>query len=317
MTKLFKSKWIITSCEYGEQVLENSALIVEDGRITDIISAEKLKELNEEEFESVENFGNSIITPGFVNMSANAQYTDIKLSDDKSFFQKLKTIFQDIHMFFSMLGVPINTYPMYLAKMYRKYKQYNRQQSADAFKKGIETIVLNGNTSFALISDKIYHFMILNKLPLKTVFFIDLYSDSIRQSRKVYRRLKSKIREMKNILSETTFLGIFPHSIWSVHPKLLKVLGGFSKRNDILLMMELFESEQEKDWTDYGHSGLDYFNNYMGYKKILYPAKKNIIEYLQELKIFRQNIIIQNGNFLTESELDTLSKFGVSIAFHQ
>ena len=95
MAKAFKAKWILTSSNGDyETVYENCALVVENGKISDILPQE---EIYDEIYESVEDFGNAVITPGFVDLDANLQYKEP--TNYKKFWIKLR-------QFFSMLGTP-------------------------------------------------------------------------------------------------------------------------------------------------------------------------------------------------------------------
>jgi len=68
--KFYKSKYIISS---GEKIFEDCILVVQDGKVFDIVRNDKVPENTE-----VIDFGNAVITPGFVNLHTHLQYTDLK-----------------------------------------------------------------------------------------------------------------------------------------------------------------------------------------------------------------------------------------------
>ena len=80
-------------------------------------------------------------------------------------------------------------------------------------------------------------------------------------------------------------------------------------------MFGLLESKEEFDSINEGFSYLDYYNNFLGYKKIPYEKGLSAVEYLNNLKVFDKNTIIQNGNFLNSKEFELLSEAGVNMAF--
>ena len=66
--KCYKSKWILTS--EGE-ILKDYAIVVDEGKIIDIIPNSQV------DFEEkvVKDLGNSVITPGFIDLFTQYQYT--------------------------------------------------------------------------------------------------------------------------------------------------------------------------------------------------------------------------------------------------
>ena len=68
--KCYKSKWILTS--EGE-ILKDYAIVVDEGKIIDIIPNSQV------DFEEkvVKDLGNSVITPGFIDLFTQYQYTEV------------------------------------------------------------------------------------------------------------------------------------------------------------------------------------------------------------------------------------------------
>ena len=72
--KCYKSRWILTST--GE-VLENMALVVDEGKFLEIIPNSETSKFEEK---YVKDLGNSVVTPGFIDMFTQYQYTNLGLS---------------------------------------------------------------------------------------------------------------------------------------------------------------------------------------------------------------------------------------------
>ena len=83
MAKAYKAKWIIPS---DDNIYTDCALIVDEGKIQEIIKQEDLKE---EQYSTVRDFGHSVITPGFVNLHNHLQYTDLQMSKKQDFKRNL------------------------------------------------------------------------------------------------------------------------------------------------------------------------------------------------------------------------------------
>ena len=86
MTKAYKAKWIIPS---DGNIYENCALIVEEGKVQEIVKQENF---DESLYSHIKDFGNAVITPGFVNLHNHLQYTDLKLTKKRSLKSKLKKL---------------------------------------------------------------------------------------------------------------------------------------------------------------------------------------------------------------------------------
>lgn len=305
MIKAFKSKWIISASETENQIYENSTILVKNGIIIDIISNENIYE---EIYDEIIDFGNAVITPGFINLSVNLHYSEIFNLENKGIFIFFKKIFLNIHKFFSMIGVPINTYTMKLTEAHKSYLTLSKKNKTKSFKLGLIKSILSGTTCLVHTSNEQQHFKFLNNLPLKTFFFIEINSDSSKNSKKQYLLLKKQIHNIAKRIKEDTFIGLFPYSIWSVHKKLLRLISKYSKINNTKILLPLLESEEELIWFNNKHSNLNYFNLFRGLKKIIIKNKyKSSIEYLNTLKLLNKNTIIRNGNYLTEKELQELS----------
>ena len=83
--KCYKSKWILTS--EGE-ILEDYAIVVDEGKIIDILPNSEVKFDDEEKI--VKELGNAVITPGFIDLFTQYQYTDVSSTKPKGLKNKIK-----------------------------------------------------------------------------------------------------------------------------------------------------------------------------------------------------------------------------------
>ena len=304
----YKAKWILTASEGDyKPVYENYALIVDDGKITDIIPQD---DVYDEIYETVEDFGNSIITPGFINLDANLHYKSP--TGCKNFFTKIK-------QFFAMLGTPINNYAMKLADIEAEKLSLNSQQKLESFKENLKNELCSGTTCLVQTvkadkTGKIF-FEVLNKIPIKTFLSLEIWADSPLKSNRAFRKIKKAYNLFKKEKTDSTYFCLNPKSIWQVHKKLWRFLGKFSKRNNLLMFCELLESQEELNFLNGEFSYLEYYNKFLGNKKIPYESGKSVVEYLNDLKVLKDNLIIANGNFLNSKELEVLAENGVNMVF--
>ena len=316
MAEAYRAKWIITASDDGENLYEDSVLVVEDGKISDIISE---ADLVEEDFETFVDYGNAVITPGFVNLFTQLQYSDVFKIKSKGLFAKIKQFVFSWHKFFSMLGIPKNKYSMHLAEVEKEYLCLNQKDKMSSFKNGLKQILLSGTTCFVNVSDDLRYFDLLNKLPVKTFLFFDLYADTFKKSKTEYKKFKKVINKLQKKMSKNTYFGVYPHSIWSTNKLLWKYLFKYAKRNNLILMTELMESEEEAEWfnkSEVAESGLDFYNVFLGNKKLL-PEEEydSAVKYLEGIKVLSKNVIIKNGNYLNNEDLEILSNHNVSMAY--
>lgn len=310
MAKAYKAKWIIPS---DGNIYEDCALIVEEGKVQEII---KQDTLDETKYSFVRDFKNSLITPGFVNLHNHLQYTDMKSCSRNGLKAKLKKLYTIIKKHYFLTGISRKSFIYRLSNLLCDYFCMTREEKIESFKKGIELSLLNGTTAVAQLSKESKYFDVLNEMPLKTYIFFELFSSSIETSKEEFRAIKKKIDKLRMQKSENTFIGVAPHSVCCVHKRLFKILTKYCKKNNILMTLRLAESTEEMDWLAHGFSDVDLLNEFTNHKKFeplevgLSPA-----QYLEQLGLLSKQLIISYGNYLSATDLELLSANKVALAY--
>lgn len=309
MAKAYKAKWIIPS---DGNIYEDCALIVDEGKIQEII---KQADLNEEQYSHVKDFNNSIITPGFVNLHSHLQYTDLK-TKNSNLKTKLKKLYTNIKKHYFLTGISKKSFIYRLSNLLSDYFCMTREEKINSFKKGIELNLLNGTTAVAQLSKESKYFELLNETPMKTILFFELFADSVETSKEEFRAIKKKIDKLKMQKSENTFIGVAPHSVCCVHKRLFKILVKYCKKNNILMTIRLGESKEELDWLSHGFSDVDLLNEFTNHKKFE-PIEEGLspAQYLEKLEILSKQLIISYGNYLPVSDLELLATNKVALAY--
>lgn len=310
MAKAYKAKWIIPS---DGSILEDCALIVDEGKVQEIIKQENL---DENLYSNVKDFKNAVITPGFVNLHNHLQYTDLKQSKISSLRAKFKKFYTVLQKIYFLTGVSKKSFVYRLANLLSDYFCMTKDEKIASFKKGIELSLLNGTTCVAQLSKESKYFNVLNEMPLKTFLFFELFSDSVESSKDEFRSIQKKIEKLKKQKSDTTFVGIAPHSVCCVHKRLFKILEKYCKKHNILMTIRLAESQDEIDWLNHGFSDIDLLNEFTGRKKIA-PYFENLspVQYLKEMGVLSKQLLISYGNYLSDSDLEILKENKVSLAY--
>ncbi len=310
MARVFKAKWIIPS---DGNVYEDCALVVEEGKVQEII---KQCDIKEENYSHIKDFANSIITPGFINLHNHLQYTDMKAGKRNGLKAKFKKLYTEIKKHYFLTGISKKSFIYRLANLLSDYFCMTREEKVASFKKGIELSLLNGTTAVAQLSRESKYFDVLNEMPLKTYLFFELFADSVETSKDEYRTFKKKIEKLKMQKSENTFIGIAPHSVCCVHKRLFKILSKYCKKHNILMTLRLAESKEEMDWLAHGFSDVDLLNEFTNHKKFE-PIEEGLtpVQYLELNGILSKQLIISYGNYLSATDLEILNSNKVSLAY--
>ena len=310
MAKAYKAKWIIPS---DGKVYENCYLAVEEGKVSKILEP---KDFDESQYSHVKDFENAVITPGFVNLHNHLQYSYLQNTKKSELKAKIKKFYTKLKKNYFLGGLSKKSFVYKLANLLSDYFCMSRDEKIASFKKGAEESMLSGTTCVAQLSKESKYFDVLNEMPLKTYLFFELFSDSAESSREEFYSIEKKIEKLNKQKSDSTFVGVAPHSVCCVHKRLFTILEKFCKKNNILMTIRLAESAEEMDWLRQGFSDIDYLNAFTGQNKFE-PAFENLspVRYLEELGLLSKQLIISYGNYLTELDLELLKLNQVSLAY--
>ena len=308
--KCYKARWILTST--GE-VLENKALVVDEGKFVDIIDIEETSKFEEK---YVKDLGNCVVTPGFIDLFTQYQYTDIGKIKPHGVKNKLKKFFQTLAKKYTFVGVSPNNYALKWANILSHYFVLDRQDKIQSFKDGVQASIKAGTTCIAQVSKEDKYFEIVNRLPIKNYLFFEVYADTSDKSKRLFKSLRDKVENYVFHKGENTHIGIMLHSIPSVHKKLWELFSKYCRKHNMLLMTRFAESQDEMEWLEHGFSDIDLLHKFMGMRKFA-PYKKELdpVSYLDGLKVLTNKVIVANANYLEEEELNRLAESGVKFVY--
>lgn len=310
MTKCYKSKWIISG---DGNLFEDSVMVVEEGKIQGIY---KESEFDKSSCKHFRDYGNAVITPGFINLHNHLQYTDIQKIAPKGFKAILKRCFSKLKKKYYLGDVKKNSFVYKIGELLSEYFIMSRAEKQKSFTDGMIQSILAGTTTLVQLSKETKYFEILNKFPVKTYLFFELFSDSRESSKEEFRTIQKKIDKFLKNKSENTFIGLAPHSICSVHKRLFKTLAKYCKKNNLLMTLRIGESQEEMDWLRHGFSDIDVLNAFTGLSKFE-PYLKGVspVNYLLGLGVINKRLIASHCEFLSEDDLKLLSENNVSLAY--
>ncbi|MFI3301472.1 MAG: amidohydrolase family protein [Candidatus Gastranaerophilales bacterium] len=307
--KCYKSKWIITST--GE-VLEDMALLVDEGKIVDVVSQ---SDINLDE-KYVRDFGNSVMTAGFVDLLTQFQYTKTVNAKPVGLKKNVKNFFKSFSMKLTFAGVEKENYSRKWASTLKNYFVFDESEKTSSFKTGLEASIKSGTTCFAQVSKDKRYFKILNKLPVKSYLFFEVFAESKDKSKKIFKQLRSSVEDLIFHKGENLHIGIMLHSISGVHKKLWQLFSKYGRKHNMLIMTRFAESSDELDWLEHGFSDIDLLHKFMGYRKISpYETGLSPVDYLEPINVLSNKIVTVNANYANENELKRLADTGVKFVY--
>lgn len=305
--KCYKSKWILTS----DEVLEDMAIVVDEGKIIDIIPNSQVN--FEEKF--VKDLGNAVITPGFIDMLTQYQYTDILDARPQDFKSKIKRFFKMLSLKYNFAGVAQDNYSRKWAGILTNYFTLDKAHKVASFKHGVTESIKAGTTCVAQVSKEFKYFEVINKLPIKNYLFFEVFADSKDSSKKTFKELRSKVEDFVWHKGENTHIGIMLNSMSGVHKKLWALFSKYCRKHNMLMMTRFAESKDEIEWLEHGFSDIDLLHKFMGMRKISPYAKEiSPVEYLDRLKVLTKKVLVANANY-DVSELTKLAETGAKYIY--
>ena len=309
--KCYKAKWIITAT--GE-VLEDMALVVDEGKIKEIIPNDKTGKFIPDK--ELKDLGNAVVTPGFVDLLTQYQFTDIGKFRPTTTKNKIKRFFRTLSKNYNFAGVKANNYSRKWADILCDYFVFDRSEKIQSFKDGMFESIKAGTTCIAQVSKENKYFDILNKTPIKSYLFFEVFADSSEKSKKTFKELKEKIENYVFHKGENTHIGLMLHSPSGVHKKLWALFSKYCRKHNMLLMTRLAEAKDENEWMEHGFSDIDILHKFMGLRKNTpYQTGIDAVTYLDDLKVLTNKVIVANCNFLGAEEIKHLAQTGVGFVY--
>ncbi len=306
MKTLYKAKWILPG---NGVVLENHALLVENGVILDVISPGGLN-INDCE---VVDFGNAVITSGFINLHTHLQYTNIREKKFKNIVNKLKRLVLYFKKF--LIGVKPKSFVSWILDLMIEYICLTDREKQESFEQGLKQALLSGTTCIAQLSSEEMYFETLNNSPVKSYIFFEVFAASEETSDKYFELFRQKYERLKQKCSKSTFLGISPHSVYNVHSKLWEKISEYSRKNNVLIHTHFAESREEIQWIKTGVSEVNKIHEFAGVDQ-LKPTKTklNPVSYLKNLNLPYKNLILAHINQLEPKDYPELAGLGTAVA---
>ncbi|HKG13761.1 MAG TPA: amidohydrolase family protein, partial [Pyrinomonadaceae bacterium] len=221
MTKIYCARWILP---VTAEAIEDGAVAVEGARIAGVgVRAEVVERFPSAE---VEELGEAVITPGFVNCHSHLELTAMRgflEPEEGDFFSWLKKV-----------------------TVSRGERMSAEDIDASAAWGAVEA-ARAGVTSLGDASDAGASVMrALRDVGLRGTVFSEAFGPDSSLAREQFDKARAKIDSLRGGETRLVRLGLSPHSPYTVSPPLLEMLARFSVEERLPLMIHAAESESER-----------------------------------------------------------------------
>lgn len=253
MTVFYKAKYKLID----GRIEENSGIYVNNGVIA-----------SESEDCKVVDFGNAIITPGFINLHAHLQYTDLKP-------YKCKDGFTD-----------------WITDLIKQYFFWSKNKKIKSLQNGLSETVKSGVTCVVNLGMEEEFIEVFNDADVKSYVFLETFADTEQRADKEFKTLMSQLEKYN-----TYQVGISPHAPYNVIPYMWEKLAEI----DVLIHTHLAESADEMLWMQGLPSGIEKLHSFVRFKT--FPPY-DVLKYMEK---FGDNLIAAHLNQLNFDDVRHLN----------
>lgn len=144
---------------------------------------------------------------------------------------KLKRFFKNFSKNYNFAGVRADNYSLKWANILTQYFSFDRSEKLKSFDDGVQTAIKAGTTCVAQVSKEFKFFETINKLPIKTYLFFEVFSDTSEKSKKQFKDMRAKVEDLIQHKGEHTHIGIMLNSESGVHKKMWNLFSKYCRKH--------------------------------------------------------------------------------------
>ncbi len=286
--KIFAADFVLP---ISSEPFENGAVLIENGKI---LAVGKFPELKENfPGAEIENFGEAVIMPGFVNAHSHLEITAMR-----GFLDDVEDDFR-----------------AWLLKL-------NKARAEVLGDNDIETAAILGVIEGARAGVTCFGdigrmgragFNALKKIGLRGVLFQETeFSPDDKTADDDFEKLKAKFLELKETENELVKIGLSPHSPYTVSAKLFRKIAEFAKKESIKTSIHVAESLQEQELL---LNGTGFFAGvYKNYGFEWTSPNCSSVEYLDKLGVLETQPLLAHCVNVSDSDIAKIAETGTKIA---
>lgn len=286
-TTLYCARWVLTK---GAEAIEDGAVAVEGTTISAVGTRDFLSEKYPAGL--VEDFGEAVIMPGFVNAHSHLELTAMR----------------------GFLEQEEGNFTAWLVKL--TLARLNRMTPDDLYVSaawGAAEAARAGVTMVADASDAAGASMrALKEVGLRGIVYQESFGPDPRLARENLEKLKEKISDLRSFETELVRAGVSPHAIYTVSAPQLELATRFALDEKLPLMMHAAESEAEDLLV---REGTGPFADNLALRGIEWRAPRiSVIEYLERVGILQARPLLAHCVRTDERDIERIVKADAGIA---
>ncbi len=270
--------------------LEWGAIVVEGSRIIDLGKLEHLipRYINA----TLVDLRKCAILPGLVNAHAHLEYTlyPVNLSEKLSFVD-------------------------WLIKIISLRRDLSQIDLTKSLKAGIQMLISSGTTCVGVIVPTLRWLPLFQRSGIRATLFQEVIGYRDEDSEKITKWIGNEIRDNIFNISSTTFIGISPHSPYTVSPKLYRNLYNLARDEGLPFCTHLSESTEEIEFISEGKGDIaERLFPLVGWGDINIEAKGvKPARYLSDIGVIGPETIVVHAVNVGEDEIDIFRARGSKV----
>jgi aminodeoxyfutalosine deaminase len=274
----------------SSDVIERGALAICDGLIADVGSRDHLRRnFPDAEFED---FGSAAILPGFVNCHSHLEITSMRGALDKV----------------------EHDFAAWLLRLTELRAALTDEDLIDAATHGVREGLAAGVTCFGDIGRSGFAGLeALKTTGARGILFQETnFSPLDETADEQFATLIEKFETLRTRETTRVRVGLSPHSPYTVSPKLLTMIAGFARENEVKLSIHAAESSSENEFLT---SGGGQFRKIFDDAGVAWsPPDSPSIEYLESLGVLAARPILGHCVTVSDRDIQLIAGSGAAIA---
>jgi cytosine/adenosine deaminase-related metal-dependent hydrolase len=287
MTTLYCARWVLP---VTSDAIEDGCVAVEGARIAGVGTRSSLKE--KYPAASVEDFGEAVITPGFVNTHSHLELTAMR-----GFLEREERAFKSWleKLTFARL-TEMTTEDLYVSALCG---------AVEAARAGVTTVADSSDAASCVMRA-------LRDAGLRGTVFQEAFGPDPKLVEENFGKLREKVSVLRGFETQLVRAGISPHAVYTVCAPLIEKLTNFALDEALPVMMHAAESEGEELLV---REGRGVFADNLARRGIEWRAPlSSVIEYLERTGLLRARPLLAHCVRATEDDMERIARADASIA---
>ena len=282
---IFRAKYVILN---DRTIIEDGAVVLCGSKIGEVGRYTEIRDLYPAK---VVDLGSAVIMPGLVNT-----HTHLELTHHKNL---------------------VNHYARFTDWLFQIVTKSNcddHRQVNQAISDGIQLSLAVGATTIGNIQSSEKGLETLKYSQIRKVVFLETLGLSSHVFSDESERINKRLKSLRN--DDLFTIAVTPHAPYSTSAKLYQYCADIARLNRLHLSTHIAETEAEIEFLQHGTGEFTELLNMLGISLDVWdPPEVTPIIYLRKQGVLDLQPLLAHCNYLTDKDIDILSKSGSSVAF--